>query len=76
MLTYSTYGPDAEGMFHVGYRLPFAPGIFVSTTISKDEGIAEEVCTILNEAQVVGLRAALVRNANAISNDLREQEQR
>jgi len=71
MLTYSTYGPDAEGMYHVGYRLPFAPNIFVSASFSRSEKVAEEACVILNEAQVVGLREALVRNANMIA---REEE--
>lgn len=74
MLTYFTFA-DIDEIYHIGYRLPGAPHVFVSAGTATSLKAAEGECARLNEEQVVDQRAAMVREANAISDDLPEHSQ-
>jgi len=72
MLTYFTF-TDNDEIHHIGYRLPGVPHVFVSAGTATSLSAAEAECDRLNEAQVADRRADIVRQADMISNDLREQ---
>jgi hypothetical protein len=76
MLTYEVRGPTESGHYLVGYPTPGAPQVFTMAGCATNEKLAKEECDRLNEAQVGDRRAAMVREANMISNDLRSTQQR
>lgn len=73
MLNYEVKGPTESGHYLVGYPTPGAPQIFTAAGYSTSEKLAKDECARLNEAQVADRRESITRNANMISDDLREQ---
>jgi len=71
MTVYETAGPDASGLYLIGYPTPGVPHVFTAAGAAPSKRIAEEACSALNEAQVAHLRASLVRTANMLADDLR-----
>lgn len=74
VLTYFAFADDDE-IYHIGYRLPGVPHVFVSAGTATSLSAAERECARLNEEQVVGRREAIARNTNMISDDLRSSKQ-
>ena len=69
MLTYFTFTDDDE-IYHIGYRLPGVPHVFVSASTATSLSAAKAECVRLNELQVVERRTDLVRAANFLPLDL------
>lgn len=69
MIAYEAIGPNANGDFIIAYPTPGAPHIMTAAGVASSERAAQAECARLNEAQVVGRRAAMVRKANMIVRD-------
>lgn len=66
MTVYETAGPDASGQYLIGYPTPGVPHVFTAAGAAPSHRLATEECARLNELQVAGRRAAIVRKVNMI----------
>lgn len=64
MTVFSTQGPDAAGLYLVGYPTPGVPQLFTAAGACPTKALADEACARLNETQVADRRAALARAAS------------
>lgn len=76
MLTYQVLPPAGKGDFRIVYPTPGAPHVLTVAGTASSEQAAQEECERLNEAQVTEKREEQVREANAISDDLRAEEKK